>query len=163
MLTVIMPAYNESKNIESVLSAIGDYNVLVVDDGSTDNTSSVVSSLGYKVVRLENNCGKTRACIEGIRHSKSEFNIFIDSDGQLNPKEIPIFENALKNADIVIGERNMSHIPFKRRLNWSIFEAARRFPRREMLCVRQTSRLPMSFKKTCPTMIPGGNFVLLLS
>jgi glycosyltransferase involved in cell wall biosynthesis len=115
MLTVIMPAYNEAKNIASMLSSIGDYKILVVDDGSTDSTADIVESLGYKAVRLENNCGKTRACIEGIRHSTSEFNIFIDADGQLNPKEIPLFVEALKTSDIVVGERSMTHIPLHRR------------------------------------------------
>ncbi len=117
MLTIILPAYNEGKHIESLLSKMSDYNILVIDDGSTDNTYDIANSMGYKVVRLENNCGKTRACIEGIKHSKSEFNVFIDADGQLNPKEIPSLVSALENADIVIGERNISDIPFQRKLS----------------------------------------------
>ena len=117
MLTVILPAYNEGKHIASLLSKMSDYNILVVDDGSTDNTYDIANSMGYKVVRLENNCGKTRACIEGINHSKSEFNVFIDADGQLNPKEIPSLVSALENADIVIGERSIADIPFQRKLS----------------------------------------------
>ena len=55
MLTVILPAYNEEKHIASLLSKMNGYNILVVDDGSTDNTYDIANSMGYKVVRLENN------------------------------------------------------------------------------------------------------------
>src|SRR3989338_5584956 len=117
-ISVILPAYNEALNIGSVLEKIsGKYDVIVVDDGSVDNTSEIARARGFFVGRLERNMGKGRACLEGIRHSNSEFNIFIDADGQLDISEIPNFEATLKHADIVIGQRCMEDIPIQRRLS----------------------------------------------
>lgn len=117
-VSIILPAYNEAGNIRHVLERMPKkYNVIVVDDGSTDNTADITESMGFRVVRLSKNMGKGRACIEGVMNSKNEFNIFIDSDGQLDISEIPKFESALKEADIVIGQRRMKDIPIQRRIS----------------------------------------------
>ncbi len=113
---VILPAYNEGKNISSVLSKISSCDVIVVDDGSTDNTTDITRSCGFEPLVLNKNSGKAVACMAGIENSSRDFNIFMDSDGQLNPEEIPIFVEALKGADIVIGERRMKDIPLQRRV-----------------------------------------------
>lgn len=115
--SVILPAYNEEKNISGVLSRIGSYDVIVVDDGSTDKTTDIAREHGFEPLVLEKNSGKARACMAGIRSSSQEFNIFMDSDGQLNPSEIPKFAEALEDADIVIGERRMKDIPWHRRIS----------------------------------------------
>ncbi len=114
---VILPAYNEEKNISNVLSRISDYKVIVVDDGSTDRTKNIAKVHGFEPLVLERNSGKARACMAGINNSDAEFNIFIDSDGQLNPGEIPKFVEALNDADIVMGERRMKDIPWQRRIS----------------------------------------------
>ncbi len=114
--SVILPAYNEEKNISSVLSRVSGYDVIVVDDGSTDNTTDITRSCGFEPLILNKNSGKAVACMAGIKNSSQELNIFIDSDGQLNPDEIPRFVEALKYADIVIGERRMKDIPLQRRI-----------------------------------------------
>lgn len=113
---VILPAYNEGKNISDVLSRVSGYDVIVVDDGSTDNTTDITRSCGFEPLVLNKNSGKAVACMTGIKNSSRELNIFIDSDGQLNPDEIPIFIEALEDADIVIGERKMKDIPLQRRI-----------------------------------------------
>ncbi|MEM7819425.1 MAG: glycosyltransferase family 2 protein [Candidatus Aenigmatarchaeota archaeon] len=118
MLSVIIPAHNEEKYIENILKKISDdYNVIVVDDGSSDNTAKVAESFGFKTIRLKKNVGKGAACLEGLKHSDDDFCIFIDGDGQLNPKDISNIANLLKEYDLVIGKRDMKKIPWQRRLS----------------------------------------------
>lgn len=116
MLTIIVPAYNEARYIGSFLSCLDGYNVIVVDDGSTDNTADVAGKRA-RVVVLEKNSGKGRACLEGMKESRTENCIFIDGDGQLDVNDIPKIEKALKRADIVIGERSSRDIPKTRRVS----------------------------------------------
>lgn len=117
MVTVIMPAYNEKYNIGNVLARIPRrYHVIVIDDGSKDRTADVVKAFGYEVIRTRHN-GKAHACMTGIRNSKSELNVFIDSDGQLYPEDIPRVVKALRNHDLVLGQRNMKDIPWQRRFS----------------------------------------------
>lgn len=118
MITVIIPAYNEEKRIREVLQRVPKkYSTIVIDDASKDKTSHVVKSLGHKSVKLKKNSGKGVACIEGVRKSKTNYCIFVDGDGQLNPEEIPKFVKSLKKADIVIGERKANDIPPLRRIS----------------------------------------------
>lgn len=114
---MIIPVFNEKRHIKSVLDRIPKtYKVIVVDDGSTDGTAFFVQSLGYKVIRSDRNRGKARACKAGVEASDTELNVFIDGDGQLMPEEIPIITDALKNNDLVLGARNMRHVPRHRKM-----------------------------------------------
>jgi glycosyltransferase involved in cell wall biosynthesis len=118
MASIIIPAYNEEKHIENVLRNIPDgHHVIIVDDGSTDNTCKIAEAYGHKTITLEKNYGKGLACLEGIKQSKHNICIFIDGDGQLNPKEITKFIEALKESEIVIGQRDMKKIPWSRKLS----------------------------------------------
>jgi glycosyltransferase involved in cell wall biosynthesis len=93
------------------------YEVVVVDDGSVDDTTKISKQLGFKTIKLEHNKGKGYACIEGLKKSNSGSCIFIDGDGQLNPKDIPKIENLLKNNDMVVGVRSVKKIPWQRRFS----------------------------------------------
>ncbi|RLF91581.1 glycosyltransferase family 2 protein [Thermococci archaeon] len=108
-ITVVIPAYNEGKRIGSVLSKIPDFvdEVIVVDDGSEDNTSEIARSFGVNVIRLERNSGKGAALREGIKRTSGDIIVLMDADGQHNPKEIPkLLEPIVQgNADFVIGKR----------------------------------------------------------
>ncbi|MFA4645920.1 glycosyltransferase family 2 protein [Pyrococcus kukulkanii] len=108
-ITVVIPAYNEGKRIGSVLSKIPDFvdEVIVVDDGSEDNTSEIARSFGANVIRLERNSGKGAALREGIKRTSGDIIVLMDADGQHNPKEIPkLLEPIVQgNADFVIGKR----------------------------------------------------------
>ena len=118
MTTVIIPCHNEAQNIGHVLKNIKKkYDVIVVDDGSKDNTKEVVISNKYKPVVHRKNNGKSAACITGVKNSKNDKCVFIDGDGQLSVSEIPKFIEALNHADVVIGERDYSSIPFQRRIS----------------------------------------------
>jgi len=116
-LSVIIPAYDEAKRITSTLISIRDYlsnrdydwEVLVVSDGSKDNTVEVVSKFisenkGFRLIDNKKNNGKGYAVRQGILEAKGEFRLFTDADNSTTIDQIekfwPYFE---RGFDIVIG------------------------------------------------------------
>jgi glycosyltransferase involved in cell wall biosynthesis len=83
-LSIIIPAYNEAERIESVLRVVMESNladeVIVVDDGSTDDTAAVAERAGAKVLRHQENRGKARAMLTGLENSTGECIAFLDAD-----------------------------------------------------------------------------------
>jgi glycosyltransferase involved in cell wall biosynthesis len=121
---VLIPAYNEEKNISVLLSKIlaRGYPALVVDDGSLDGTAAAAKEAGAaEVLRLESNAGKgaaTRRGIEWVLGRGYEAVIFMDADGQHDPAELDLFFDALnQGAQVVIGNRmrNPAGMPWLRR------------------------------------------------
>jgi glycosyltransferase involved in cell wall biosynthesis len=108
-ISVVIPAYNEADKIGNVLERIPDFvdEVIVVDDGSKDNTSEVAESFGVKVIRLDENQGKGKAMSVGIKEASGDIIVFIDADGQHKPEEIiKLVEPIIRGeADFVIGSR----------------------------------------------------------
>jgi glycosyltransferase involved in cell wall biosynthesis len=110
--TIIIPAYNEAGALRKMLDTIQaeglfqQYAFLVVDDGSTDGTADVASTFPLTVVRHSQNRGYGAALKTGIRAAKTDRIIFMDSDGQHEPREISNIAEALDGADLVIGERD---------------------------------------------------------
>lgn len=117
MITVVVPVFNEEKYIKKVLEKIPKkYNIIVVNDGSKDNTAKIVKQLHIQCINLERNMGKGYACRVGAKNSKGDI-IFIDGDAQFDPREIPKLVNALKSHDLVIGARKLTTIPWPRKLS----------------------------------------------
>ena len=129
-----MPAYNEAHVIAEVIKGCKNYvdRVVVVDDGSTDNTVDIAESLGAYVVRHENNIGYGAAlknCFEAARHLGANAMVIIDSDGQHDPSEIPKLLEPLKNGfDLVIGSRfvngNGKNVPIYRKFGMKVLDVA---------------------------------------
>lgn len=114
VVSVIIPAYNEEKTIGAVIEetlqimdGVGlPYEVIVVDDGSTDRTREVASKYKVTVICNGRNYGKGYALRKGFQHAKGDIIVTIDADGSHKPKEIPDLINALlEGADIVAGSR----------------------------------------------------------
>jgi glycosyltransferase involved in cell wall biosynthesis len=108
---VVIPAHNEASNIGTVIEDVKKYcqNIIVVDDGSSDETYDVATSFGVTVLRHSVNLGKGAALKTGCDyalHLGAKNLVVIDSDGQHEPKEIPKFFATLKNKDIVFSHRN---------------------------------------------------------
>ena len=118
----IIPAYNEAEKIGLVISAaLKHLPVLVIDDGSSDETARIAASNGAKVLHQAPNQGKGVALRKGFEHAIEagyQAVVTLDADGQHDPDEIPTFVRAYQQsrADLIIGERDFSQIPTIRRL-----------------------------------------------
>ncbi len=124
---VVIPAYNESSRIKNVIKEVKKItkNIIVVDDGSHDNTAQVAQELGVTVLRHITNLGKGAALKTGCDYAlQKEFNyiIVMDADGQHKPKDISRFLKALEQNDIVFGVRQKrKNMPLILRLgNWGL-------------------------------------------
>jgi glycosyltransferase involved in cell wall biosynthesis len=121
-ILAIIPAYNEATRIKPVITtAAGFFPVLVVDDGSADETASVARAAGAEVLVQEPNQGKGAALKAGFEYALAqdfEAVITLDADGQHDPAEIPLFiETYTASApDLVIGKRNFDGMPPLRRV-----------------------------------------------
>jgi glycosyltransferase involved in cell wall biosynthesis len=108
-----MPAYNEAKTIAGVILQAREYadKVMVVNDGSTDNTSKIAKLAGAEVIEHEENKGygsAVRTMLTEAGKQDADILVIIDADAQHNPNEIPLLiKGILDGADIVIGSRKM--------------------------------------------------------
>ena len=116
-----MPAYNEENNISSSVIAVDSvlaslemsYEIIVVNDGSKDRTYGVLEDLSKRnahiqILSYSNNKGKGYAIRTGFLSATGEKVLFIDSDNDLNPNQIPIFLDALENVDLVLASKRLS-------------------------------------------------------
>jgi glycosyltransferase involved in cell wall biosynthesis len=122
-ILALIPAHNEAPRITPVISgALNHLPVLVVDDGSSDETQSAAAAAGARVLRQSPNQGKGQALKTGFRHALEEGYqavLMLDADGQHDPTEIPAFLNAWAklDADLVIGARDYHRMPIVRRIS----------------------------------------------
>lgn len=131
MIIAGIPAFNEAKVIGRVISKTLQFvdQVIVVDDGSTDDTLLVAQKAGAKVIHHEENLGKgaaLKSIFQFAKNSSADILVTIDGDGQFLPEEIPNLINSLKNnnSDIVIGYRfeNKNEIPKYREIGNKILD-----------------------------------------
>lgn len=118
-LSVLMPAYNEERTIETVLRrvlalAVNLKEIVVVDDGSTDRTPQILEKLAgedsrIRFLRMDRNRGKTAAIARAIREASGDILIVQDADLEYDPAEIPdVIAPILQGqADVVYGSRFM--------------------------------------------------------
>jgi glycosyltransferase involved in cell wall biosynthesis len=122
-ILALIPAYNEAERVAGVVTAAKSLlSVLVVDDGSTDDTAARAESAGAVVLRQKPNQGKGVALRTGFRWALDngyEAVITLDADGQHDPAEIPKFIDlyAVHQPDLIIGERRFTQMPFPRNLS----------------------------------------------
>jgi dolichol-phosphate mannosyltransferase len=157
LFSVIVPAYNEESNIpilvERVAKALSgiDYELIIIDDGSIDNTADVAKKFEGKhpirVIRHEHNKGKIEALKTGLQAARGEFIAFLDADMEYPPEALPtMLQKALQGHDLVVATRSDTR-PLHRRIVSSgarflaklLFAKLRRYrdPTTEMVLIRR--------------------------
>jgi glycosyltransferase involved in cell wall biosynthesis len=122
-ILALIPAYEEGPRIGAVVEAARRHlPVVVVDDGSTDDTADRARAAGAMVLRQEPNAGKGAALRAGFRHALdagAPAIVTLDADGQHDPAEIPAFLERFRErrAELIIGQRDLRAMPPVRRLS----------------------------------------------
>jgi glycosyltransferase involved in cell wall biosynthesis len=110
-VSIIIPAYNEAGNIENIVADIKvrypAYEIIVINDGSTDNTAAEAQRAGAKVFSHPYNIGNGAAVKSGIRVATGEILVFMDADGQHNPEDIAKLLQHFPEFDLVVGARSI--------------------------------------------------------
>ncbi len=140
-VSIIIPAFNEAKSLLALYKEIVQvcelnkfiYEIIIVDDGSTDNTLETLSNVHpLKIIKLNKRSGQTMAMDIGIKFAKYQYLVTLDGDGQNDPADIPKMLNFLidKQVDVVSGWRKnrkdalnkklMSY--FARQLRWLLIK-----------------------------------------
>lgn len=114
-LSVIIPAYNEEQALPRTLSEIQGYlcglpevaswEIVVVDDGSTDGTAAAASGEGVRLVKLDRNSGKGAALVAGARQASKDWMLLMDADSSTPIAELQKLAAAAAKADIAFGSR----------------------------------------------------------
>jgi len=121
-LSIVVPVLNEADNLrrlyEEIRHAAGDrygYEIVFIDDGSSDNSFSVLSEIlqndpRVRIIRFRRNFGQTAALSAGFEHARGQIIIPLDADGQNDPADIPkLMEKLNEGYDIVSGWRRKRH------------------------------------------------------
>lgn len=107
--TVVIPAFNEAGSIASVVAGLRQAarwpEIIVVDDGSVDDTEARARGAGARVVRHPYNKGNGAAVKSGIRHANTPFIVIVDADGQHRPSDAVRLVSRLGEFDLVVGAR----------------------------------------------------------
>src|ERR1041384_2626551 len=114
-LSVIIPVYNEEKNIKEILKRVQAQNladeIVVIDDGSTDGTRTVLQELDGKgavrVILHDRNQGKGAAVVTGFKAAKGDILLIQDADLEYDPRDFPQILRPIEEgiADVVYGSR----------------------------------------------------------
>ncbi len=120
-ISIVVPAYNEAEAIRHSLDRFVEmkfhekYEIIYIDDGSTDKTFNIISEYPVTCIRHFTNKGYGAALKTGIRKAKGEKIIILDSDGQHDPKYLDTLIEMLGQYDMVIGERTADSFQVKNR------------------------------------------------
>jgi len=144
-ISFVIPMHNESGNCAQLIGEIqtcGDsltkgYEILCIDDASTDDTLSILRELQQKIpelnaIALIENCGQSTALFTGVQHACGDIIVTLDGDGQNNPADVPAMLTLLKekkgeNVQMIAGWRKKRKDSFWRRLSSKIANSVRSF------------------------------------
>ena len=126
-ISIIIPAFNEEKKIQDVINSIKKLRtndeIIVVDDGSTDNTYEIAKKTGVQVIHHPYNKGYGAAIKTGIRNASGNVILFIDADGQHKAEDIEKVIAPIQEYDMVVGARSKnSKVSYFRRFGKKIMK-----------------------------------------
>lgn len=137
MISIVVPVYNEAeslpffyKELVSSLKSRTDFEIIFIDDGSTDKSLDLLKNLSKKdksirIFSFLKNQGKSEALTLGFQKAKGEYIVTLDADLQDKPAEISkLFRQQEKGYDLVCGWRKKRHDPFLKVLSSKIFNFA---------------------------------------
>ena len=128
-ISIIIPVYNTEKYISDCLDSIlaqtyKNFEVIIIDDGSTDNSLSICNTYKEKnknisVLHIENS-GVSAARNIGIKHAKGEYLLFVDSDDTLYEHSLSMFikEHTSPDIDILVGGNDISYYPYTKNIKY---------------------------------------------
>ena len=109
--SIIIPACNEAQTIGKLIARVRelhpDAEIIVVDDGSTDDTAEIAQNAGADVYRHPYNIGNGAAVKSGIRAATGDVLVFMDGDGQHHPEDIGDLLDCFPQYDMVVGARSL--------------------------------------------------------
>jgi glycosyltransferase involved in cell wall biosynthesis len=125
-VTVVLPAYNEALGIRGVIEALGAVDlgkceILVVDDGSSDDTARLAAEAGARVVRHPHNMGNGAAVKSGLREARGRIVVLMDADGQHHPRHIPALLAETAHFEMVVGARSSGQAGWHRSIANEIY------------------------------------------
>ncbi len=139
-ISACFPAFNESENLARVISAADEtlgtltnvYEIIVVDDGSIDQTPQALAALAKRYPALQSirhprNRGYGAAVLTGLQAARMELIFMCDSDDQFDPRELPKLLVLMEGADLVAGFRRIRRDPTHRRINAALWNTLIRF------------------------------------
>ena len=144
-ISVVVPVKNEQDNVEplvreisAALSGRAEFEIIYVNDGSTDGTPQVLEQLMtefpmLRVITHRASCGQSQAVATGVRHARHEWIATLDGDGQNDPADIDRFLHCFAEHEtsgprqLIIGHRRQRHDPGWRQLSSRVANAVRRF------------------------------------
>jgi len=157
-LSLVLPAHNERENLDWLLPRINEslptiaerFDVILVDDGSTDGTGELAKQIASRlgmvlhVVRHEGKFGYGAAVGDGLRAADMDYVAFTDADGQLDPADLALLVPLLKDADLVAGWRTSREDPAFRSVISGVFNRlvlfTFRIPVRDVNCALKVVR-----------------------
>lgn len=136
--TVVVPVFDEHDNLEPLTSAVrgvmerlgAPWELVLVDDGSTDGSGELLDALAARDERLHvlhfvKNCGQSSAFDAGFRHARGRIVITLDADLQSDPEDIPALLGMLAGCDAVVGIRERRRDTWWKRLSSRFANAVR--------------------------------------
>jgi dolichol-phosphate mannosyltransferase len=164
-ISVVVPIYNEEGNLPlltsklvEVLKNLGrSYEMIFVDDGSSDGSRRILKEMTFqypflRVLRFKENCGLSTALVAGMREARGEKIVTLDSDLQNDPADIPRLLGYLDHYDMATGWRQRREDSWLKKISSKIGNAVRNWVSGET--IQDSACTLRAFKKECIQEIP---------